>query len=299
MQPSSELNILFIINPASGGKKDIKWEPIIRAYFKQLSYQIEFYILLGKEDESTINYWIEKMNPQKVVAVGGDGTVTLVAKQLIGSPIPLGILPAGSANGMATELNIPNDPALALDVIINGGERKCDVLKIDEENICIHLSDLGLNARIVKYFDKNAMRGMWGYARMLIKILIEGKPVNAHIQADNLDTHIPAYMIVIANATKYGTNALINPEGGIDDGKFELVVVRKISLSGFVNMFLTKKSFNPKNVEIFQTTKAVITMKRETHFQIDGEFMGKRKNVEVKIIPSAITLLIPNAELIS
>ena len=50
MQPSSNLNILFILNPASGGKKRIHWEPIIRNYFKQLSYQIHFYILSGKED---------------------------------------------------------------------------------------------------------------------------------------------------------------------------------------------------------------------------------------------------------
>ena len=130
------------------------------------------------------------MTPQKIVAVGGDGTVSLVAKQLLGSSIPLAILPGGSANGMATELNIPKDPSSALDIIVDGKEKKCDVLKINENNICIHLSDLGLNARIVKYFDKNTMRGMWGYARMLIKILVEGKPVNAHIVADDLDANI-------------------------------------------------------------------------------------------------------------
>jgi len=293
MRPPSNLNILFILNPVSGGKKRIHWEPIIRNYFKQLSYQIHFYILSKKEDASTINYWIEKIAPQKIVAAGGDGTVSLVAKQLLGSSIPLAILPGGSANGMATELNIPKDPSSALDNIINGIEKKCDVIKINEDNICIHLSDFGLNARIVKYFDKNAMRGMWGYARMLIKILVEGKPVNAHIVADDVDVNIPAYMIVIANATKYGTGAVINPDGLIDDGKFELVVVRKLSWIGFVKMFLSKKPFNPKKVEIFQTRKAVITAKRRTHFQVDGEFIGKRKNVTAEIIPSALTFLVP------
>jgi len=293
MRPSSNLNILFILNPASGGKKRIHWEPIIRKFFKQLSYQIHFYILSGEEDGSAINYWIEKMTPQKIVAVGGDGTVSLVAKQLLGSPIPLAILPGGSANGMATELKIPKDTSSALEIILNGKEKKCDVLQINENNICIHLSDLGLNARIVKYFDKNTMRGMWGYARMLIKILVEGKPVNAHIVADDVDVNIPAYMIVIANATKYGTGAVINPDGLIDDGKFELVVVRKLSWIGFVKMFLSKKPFNPKKVEIFQTRKAVITAKRRTHFQVDGEFIGKRKNVTAEIIPSALTFLVP------
>ncbi len=146
MQPSSSLNILFIINPTSGGRKKIKWEPIIRNYFKQLSYQIDFFIMKGKGDSSSIRHWIKKLSPQKVVAVGGDGTVSMVAEQLIGTSIPLGILRGGSANGMATELQIPVNSSRAIETILNGEEQKCDVLKINDKEICIHLSDIGLNA---------------------------------------------------------------------------------------------------------------------------------------------------------
>jgi diacylglycerol kinase family enzyme len=100
-------------------------------------------------------------------------------------------------------------------------------------------------------------------------------------------------MIVIANASKYGTGAVINPEGLIHDGKFELVIVRKISLIEFVKMFIKNKAFNPKKVEIFQTTKAVITMKRAIHFQVDGEYKGKLNKVTAEIIPCALNLMIP------
>jgi len=293
MESSSPLNILFIINPVSGGKNSIDWEPEIRNYFKQLSYHIEFLILTGKDDAASINSWIEKLSPKKVVAVGGDGTVCLVAGKLLHTSITLGILPGGSANGMAQELNIPKDIKPALDLIVKGKEQKCDVLKIDGSEICIHLSDLGLNARLVKYFDKSNIRGMWGYIRMLLKILIEGRPVNAHIIADGLDKNISAYMIVIANATKYGTGAVINPDGSVNDGIFELVVVRKISLIEFLKLFLKKVPFNPKKVEIFETTKAVITVKRKTHFQVDGEYIGRVNKVSVEIMPAALNILVP------
>lgn len=293
MQPSPVSKILFILNPKSGSKEEPDFQEVIQKYFKQLSYQIDFFILTGEDDGSSIHDAIKKISPQKVVAVGGDGTISLVAQQLSGSAIPLGILAAGSANGMAAQLNIPIDATKALDIIINGKEKKCDLIKINETDFSIHLSDLGLNARLVKYFDKSAVRGMWGYARMLLKILIEGKPVNSHIIADNLDINIPAYMIVIANATKYGTGAVINPEGSINDGKFELVVVRQISLIEFIKMFLSKTPFNPKRVEIFQTTKAKITTKRKTHFQVDGEYIGKLDKVTAEIIPSALNLIVP------
>ena len=293
METPSNLNILFIINPASGGKNKFHWEPVIRKYFAQLSYQIDFLILNGKEDAASIRYWIEKLSPGKVVAAGGDGTISLVAEQLIGTSILMGILRGGSANGMATELKIPLDSSVALDTIINGKKQKCDILKLNETEFSIHLSDLGLNARIIKHYHKNAVSGMWGYVRMLLKILLEGKPVNAHIVADGLETDIPAYMIVFANTTKYGTGAVINPNGSIDDGKFELVVVRRISLIEFVKLFLRSTPFNPKKVEIFQTTKAVITLKRKTHFQVDGEYLGEKDKVTAEIIPGAVQIIVP------
>ena len=292
MEPSSELDILFVLNPVSGGRKKIDWEPLIRNYFKSLPLRIEFFVLKGKDDASSIQYWIKKLSPKKVVAVGGDGTISLVAKQLLGSSISMGILRGGSANGMATELKIPVDPDLAMNVIANGKVQICDIIKINDDDICIHLSDVGLNARLIKYFDKGSFRGMWGYARVFLKILWQGQLLKVQIVADNLDITVSAYMIVIANASKYGTGAVINPNGLIHDGKFELVIVRRISIIEFIKLFLNNKPFNPDKVEIFQTTKAVITTKKLIHFQVDGEYKGKVKNVRAEIIPSAINLLI-------
>jgi diacylglycerol kinase family enzyme len=217
MDANSGLNILFIINPGSGGKKKIQWESMIRDYFKQLSFQIEFLVLTGKDDEEFVGNRIRELNPQKVVAVGGDGTISMVASQLRDTSIALGILRGGSANGMATELEIPGDTSAALDIIAKGKAQQCDMIQFDKNEICIHLSDLGLNARLIKYFDKSAIRGMWGYVRYLAKILLEGKPVKAHIVADDLEKDIPAFMIVFANASKYGTCAVINPDGSVSD----------------------------------------------------------------------------------
>lgn len=291
MEVPSKLTILFIVNPISGGKKKIKWEPIIRNHFKSLDHNIEFFILTGKNDADTIQFWIQKKIPDRVVAVGGDGTVSLVARQLLGLPIPMGILRGGSANGMATELQIPENPSSAIDLIIKGIVSKCDVIKINEEDICIHLSDIGLNARLVKYFENSAFRGMWAYARMFLKILWQGRLMQANIVADNIEINIPAYMIVIANATKYGTGAVINPDGAIHDGKFELVMVRKISFIEIFKMFLSYQAFNPKKVEILHTTHAVITTKRPIHFQVDGEYKGQIRKVSATIIPSALNLI--------
>src|SRR5665213_3057070 len=131
MESSSPLNILFIINPVSGGKNSIDWEPEIRNYFKQLSYHIEFIILTGKDDAASISSRIEKLSPQKVVAVGGDGTVCLVAAKLLHKSITLGILLGGSGNGIETELNISKNINAVLNLHVNVKLQMDAVLRID------------------------------------------------------------------------------------------------------------------------------------------------------------------------
>ena len=288
----ASLNILFVVNPLSGGKKKLDWESAIRNYFKNLPHTIEFYVLSGKDDTGSLEYWIEKLRITRVIAVGGDGTVNLIAKQLLGTNLIMGILPAGSANGMAKELRIPETTEGALDIVINGTVKCCDVIKINQRDMSLHLSDFGLNARLIKYFDESPLRGMWGYFRMVFKVLWNKKLMNAHIAADNLDLKTDAYMVVIANASKYGTGAVINPEGNICDGLFEIVIVRKLSLSQLIRMFISYRNFNPKKVEVFRTKTATITTTKKTHFQVDGEYTGKIDKVTAAIMPSQVNLLV-------
>ena len=289
--PTSDMNILFIINPISGGKRKTEWAPIIREYFKSLPHKIELCLLTGKNDEKLISQKIKDFSPHRVVAVGGDGTISLVAKQLLNTPIVLGIIQGGSANGMAKELNISPVNETALDTILNGTVRNIDVVSIHDGDISLHLSDIGLNARIINLFDKSSKRGMWVYARFFFKVLWQKKLVKVHIKADDINRTFSVYMVVIANATKYGTGAVINPDGRLDDGKFELVIVHTISFIELTKMFLSNRSFNPKKVEIFQTTKAVITTKKKIHFQVDGEYKGKVNRVEGAIMPSVLHIV--------
>jgi diacylglycerol kinase (ATP) len=294
MENPSDLKILFVINPVSGGKKKVNWESIIRDYFKNLPHTIELYILKSKDDTGSLDYWIDELGITRIIAVGGDGTLNLLAKQLIGKDVIMGILPAGSANGMAKELDIPDDPKEALDIVVNGVIKHCDILKINEDDICLHLSDFGLNARLIKYFDESTLRGMWGYARMLIKALWRKRLMSAHIVADNLDLELNAYMVVIANASKYGTGVVINPGGNVDDGFFEIVIVRKLSFMQLIKMFFNYRRLNPKKVEIFRTKTATITTRKKTHFQVDGEYKGRIEKVYAEILPYKLKLLIKN-----
>jgi YegS/Rv2252/BmrU family lipid kinase len=287
------MKVLFIINPVSGGKEKTDWEEQIRTYFKSSPHNMEFFLLTGRNDESSVRLHLERVRPDRVVAVGGDGTVKMVAELVQGQAIPLGIIPAGSANGMARELEIPLEVNMALDVAINGRAQPIDLIRINNNEICIHLSDLGLNAMLVKNFEKSKNRGMWGYGKTVFRMLWEKQKMYVTIHTDEETYRRKAYMVVLANARKYGTGANINPEGDVADGYFEIVVVRKLNVMEIMKAMLTDKAFDPQKIEVLKTKKVAISTLKKAYFQIDGEYRGRITQLTAEIIPGQLTVMLP------
>lgn len=291
--PEAKLStFLFVINPISGGKTKNDWETSIREYFKHLAPSIEFFVLDGEHDDSSIRHWIEKIKPEKVVAVGGDGTVSMVARQLLGTGIPLGILPAGSANGMARELGVPETVVRALELIENGNVKDADVIMINN-HICLHLSDIGLNAQLIKHFEEGKLRGKWGYATKVIKTLWTKTKMQVDIKIKDRVVSETALMVVLANARKYGTGAVINPEGDLYDGRFEVVIMKRLAVSELLKMWFKPQPFNPSKIKLYPATSVTIRTTRNVHFQVDGEYIGKVKTIEANILPAQLKLIVP------
>lgn len=288
------MKILFVLNPISGGKEKKDWEATIREYFKESPHIMEFYLLTGGQDATSIQHHIKTVRPDRLVGVGGDGTIKLLAELLQGGDIPLGIIPAGSANGMARELEIPADIDTALDIAVNGLVKPIDVIDIDGKEICIHLSDIGLNAMLVKYFEKSEGRGMWGYGKAVFRMLYEKQKMYVTITTDDGTYKRKAYMVAIANARKYGTGANINPDGDVADGFFEVVVVRKLNLIEIAKAIMTEKSFHPNRIEVFKTKKAKLSTLYKAYFQVDGEYRGRIKSLQAKIKPGVLQLVVPH-----
>ncbi len=291
MTQNDTIKLLFITNPNSGNS-NINWEEEIKNYFANTGHDISIFQLTKDCNLDTIKEKIKSFSPQKVVAVGGDGTVKLVAECILNTKIQLGILPAGSANGLAKEFNISNIPTEALDVLLKGKSQKIHAIKVNNE-LCIHLSDVGLNAYVVKEFENQPMRGMWGYLMASIKVLWQNPLMNIKMKIDGNIIKVKAMMIVIANATKYGSGAIINPIGKLDDDLFEVIVMKKISIREMFKMVYSHEEYDSEKTEVFQTNELVINSIRRVHFQVDGEYLGKVKEVKAVIMPDCLEVIVP------
>lgn len=284
------MKILFVINPGSG-EGELSFPALIREHFKSSEVDAVLYELPKKCAPSQLKSIIEEAGADRVAAVGGDGTLKLVAECLIGTNTPIAIIPAGSANGMAKELGIPLEAEEALDIAYKGNPKKIHAVKVNGE-LCIHLADIGFNAYIVKKFSSLDRRGMWGYTKAAWSALWNHRKMDVEFAIEGKTIRSEAAMVVIANATMYGTGLKINPEGKLDDGLFEIVLVKKYSVMEILKMRFTKMALNPKNIELFQTTKLKIKTKHKAHFQVDGEYLGKVNQVEAELIPAGISIVV-------
>lgn len=284
---------LFILNPVSGGKSKVSWESGIRDYFHESPHKFEIYNTNGDNDIESLRYWIQTWQPDKVIAVGGDGTLKLAAEVLLHSDIPLAVFPAGSANGMAREMGMPADLEECFKVLFEGETRRTDIIRINNKHICLHLSDIGMNAQLVKYFEENDVRGKLGYAREVFKVLWRKRLMYVKIQKGSITLLRNAFMVVLANASMYGTGAKINPIGNLHDGYFEVVILRKLSLMELFKMLFLNRPFNPEKTELLQADSLIMEVKNKAYFQVDGEYLGKTTKVEAQIEKQSLLLIFP------
>lgn len=293
MSTYNNQNILFVVNPVAGGGVDDSLEDQIKHFYTEQDKQYHIFKTTGDNDARAIKELMQQNSFDRVVSIGGDGTIKMLAHILIGKDIPLGIIPSGSANGMATELNIPTEIEACLDTIVNGQVVNTDAIRINNDELCLHLSDIGMNAHIVKYYQENNWRGKLGYLRGAIKMWFNRKQMSLTIHRNGDTIHRDAYMVVLANARMYGTKVIINPNGDVQDGRFEIVIIKKLTFIETLKLFFRFTNYNPQVIESITAESVDINVKRSMYFQIDGEYIGKRKRISAKIEEGKLPIILP------
>ncbi|RXK86126.1 diacylglycerol/lipid kinase family protein [Filimonas effusa] len=288
------MRLLFVIN-SKAGRRQKDWQSIVDNWLisNRMGDSHYFHIQENVPNcHQLLAVKIKECAPDRVIAIGGDGTLKLVAGLLIDSHISMGIIPGGSANGMAAELNIPQDETTALEIAVKGKSHAIDLIKINEE-WCIHLSDMGLNASLLRHFEQIPQRGMLGYLRAFWRLLLDRKypRLNLHLITDGVHLRRHAIMAVIANATRYGTGAVINPDGRINDGWMELVIIRRLAIAELFKMMVTRKPFNRYNIEIIRCRQLDMKARPASPFQVDGEYLGTADHVKAAIYPAALQIV--------
>ncbi|OYW45737.1 MAG: lipid kinase [Sphingomonadales bacterium 32-68-7] len=231
-----------------------------------------------------------------IVVCGGDGSISSAAPAVIESGLPLGIIPAGTANDLARTLAIPLDFAAAADLIVAGQTRRIDVGMVNGHAF-FNVASIGLSSELAEKLDPDIKKrfGRLGYAVAALRILAGARRFSAWIVEKGSSTRVKTYQIAIGNGRLYGGGNVVAEDAAIDDGHLDLYSLEMQSLWKWAFMakaFRTGTHGAWKEVRTARCVEFDVETRRPKPVNTDGEIVTATP-AHFRVLPGAVTVFAP------
>ena len=297
---------LLIINPNSGQGKYKKHLEIIKKYFLRNNVNLDICFTeykghateIAKEASCSDKYSV-------IIGAGGDGTINEVLTGMIDSNKTMAILPWGTGNVFAREMNIPFNPKKACKLILKNKSIKIDIAKCNN-NYFFLMCSCGFDAYSIKHTEELKIKKIFGKISYIIgglKAFARYKFPEIEVELDNGIKDKGTYVLV-SNTSKYAIYFSITPyaipfDGLLDvyifkeTGKFNFFkLLGQLIISAFVRdpkkrntIFLRKEAF-------YRSKSIIISSKEKVITQIDGD-LYENLPLNIQIIPQALNFILP------
>ena len=287
--------ITFIINPISGGVRP----EVARARAELASAIVdrhgdpaEVFVTERTGHARELTKAALARGARLVMAWGGDGTINEVASTLAFGEVPLGIVPAGSGNGLARQLGISVTPADAIRRAISAEPRAIDVGEAGDR-MFVNLAGIGFDAYIASLFnEQGTRRGFSNYVKLSLRALLSYVPESYTITPDGAEpTRVRAVMITVANSPEFGNGAIIAPGARVDDGLLDLVVLEERSrlrtITHLPKLFRGTVDRAP-GYSIRRLARATIESDCPMMYHVDGEPVSGGTSLRIRVHPGAL-----------
>jgi diacylglycerol kinase (ATP) len=231
-----------------------------------------------------------------VMAWGGDGTMNEVASALAFGEVPLGIVPAGSGNGLARHLGVPAKPADAIRRAIATNPRRIDLGEMGDR-LFVNIAGIGFDAHVAWRFNERGggRRGLSTYAAATAAAMMTYRPAHYSITTPDGCVHVRAILVTVANSSEFGNGACIAPAACLDDGLLDLVVMeerwRVQTLWNLPRLFNRTVDRAP-GCSIRRIDRATIESDQPMTFHVDGEPVAGGTSLRVRIHPGALNVCV-------
>lgn len=231
-----------------------------------------------------------------VIVAGGDGTLNAAAQGILDCGLPLGIVPAGTANDLARTLDLPLDVDACLDVIARGRTRRIDLGLVNGKPF-FNVASVGLSATLAKEltYDAKQRLGRLGYAWAAVKALVRAQPFHATIESDNEVVNVRTLQVAVGNGRFYGGGMTVEESALIDDGQLDLY---SLEFSAAWKLALMLRSFRHGRHSAWDEVRAIkgqsftIRTRRPRSINADGEIIGQTPAIFSQL-PKSLSVFVP------
>ncbi len=280
--------VAFIINPYSAHGN---YHP----FLKELHNKVEnpnYYI--SESIEGADRFIDDHFESTKIfVAIGGDGTISTVARKIINTEKILAVFPAGSGNGFSNETNFRKNLDDLIEKINAAHFRHIDTFTVNGK-LSINVSGTGFDGKVVKEFEKTS-RGFLNYIKVTLQTFFQYRPVRVKFITPEFRKFDGKYLMLnIANTRQFGNHAYIAPMASKSDGLLEVVLVKKFPWAYsalFAYRMFTKNLKDDAYVKYISVPEIEFEVNTK-NWHLDGEFNEISSPVSVKILPKSLKILI-------
>jgi len=284
--------LVVVYNPAAGGGGRADE---VRAAFVERGVEPTWIETTEKDAGADIARRAVEAGARIVVAAGGDGTMRACAEGVLDSGVPLGIIPLGTGNLLARNLEIPKDPGAAVDVVLAGVERVIDVGTANGEAF-VAVAGMGLDAHMMAAAvpEMKARLGPLAYVATAFRHLRRSPfPVELELDGDERRLY-RSTMVLIGNMRELPGGLTVFPDADPEDGWLEVLVVEASGTWGWLKAIasvIARRSRGP--VHYHRARRIRIAAPFAELYEVDGDKRGRTRELDVVLIPRSLRVLVP------
>jgi diacylglycerol kinase (ATP) len=288
---------LVIANPRAGVAAQAAIDGVKRS--RELWEDLELKVTESRGHARELAAAAVQAGREIVIACGGDGTINEVAWGLLGTSTILGIVPAGSGNGLARSLGIPRHPVRALALLARSVTRLMDVGMANDKPF-LNVAGAGFDAAVGLAFDEHCRRGgrrgLLTYFRVGLKTALGYRDLDISLDAGSAPWQQRVLLVAFANGRQYGGGALIAPRAMLDDGQLDMIAVERAPAPEMVwhsaRMYLGQ-IHDVRRYRHQLAAEAVLTTDVPVVFHRDGEPEPAAQRFEIRVRTRALRVLVP------
>lgn len=288
---SSALKTLFVVNPRSGASR--RALPAVQAFARQ--HGAEIATTERSRHASELAAAGLARGIERVVAVGGDGTMNEVAGVVAGTGATLGLVPCGSGDGLGRHLGIHGPPAHALALLAAGHTRLIDTgMAGGHPFFCA--AGLGFEAEVAHRFNQLARRGFLRYLTTSARHFAAYQPEDYTLTHDGGTVRVRAFTLAVSNSDQYGNGAIIAPGARIDDGLIDLTLVppiRPLNALPLLARLFSGSVHRVRGVLVRRSARFVIERAGPGLLHTDGEIHEAGRTIEFTVRPASLRIVCP------
>ena len=291
-------SVYVIFNPVSGQSNPEERKKLIEDALAAGGYTCRFIATTPEEGAKMLAEQALKEGADLLAVSGGDGTVVEAMSALVGTSVPIAVLPAGTGNLLSINLGIPTTVPDAVHVALSGKPYALDLAKTEDGHYFAIMGGMGMDAQMIADADREAKDkfGKWAYFRAALKNLPRRR---AYVDIF-LDDHPPlrrrAKTVLLANMGKITGGLAVLPDASPNDGLLDVGIVKATTLAHWAHLMgsaLLGRAHRDAALEVHQARRVTLTPRREQPVQFDGEDGGRTMKLSVEVVPQAVLVLLP------